>query len=308
VGVKESRDYRANKKRNDAQGRKVDMTKDEAILAFDDGKVCPEVGGWTQDKHRLVSLYATMFSSAMKDKWSKRMYVELYAGAGYNRIRGSSKLIVGSPLLALTVKHPFDKYIFCEDGPTKMDALQSRVRRLAPAANVAYVPGDCNELVADILAEIPPGSKGDTVLSLCFADPFDISLRFNTLQRLSSRFIDFLVLLAVYSDAGRAYKRYVMEDAVKVDEFLGSKTWRERWRVAEKKGANFPKFLAEEFATSMEKLGYLPTPIHKMKRVRSDEKNLPLYYIALFSKNSLAHELWDDVLKYGTDQTQFSWG
>ena len=59
------------------------------------------------------------------------------------------------------------------------------------------------------------------------------------------RFIDFLVLLAVYSDANRAYKRYVMEDAVKVDEFLGSKTWRDRWRIAEANGVLFPKFLAE---------------------------------------------------------------
>jgi hypothetical protein len=57
----------------------------------------------------------------------------------------------------------------------------------------------------------------------------------------------------------------------------------------------------------METLGYLTTPIHKMKRVRSDEKNLPLYYIAMFSGHKLAHEFWDDVLKYGTDQTTFDW-
>ena len=69
----------------------------------------------------------------------------------------------------------------------------------------------------------------------------------------------------------------------------------------------FPKFLASEFAASMETLGYLPTPIHKMKRVRSDEKNLPLYYIARFSRNKLALDFRDDALKYGTNQTGFSW-
>jgi hypothetical protein len=52
----------------------------------------------------------------------------------------------------------------------------------------------------------------------------------------------------------------------------------------------------------MEGLGYLPTPLYKMKRVRSDEKNLPLYYIALFSRKELAYKFWDDVLKYHTDQ------
>jgi hypothetical protein len=99
-----------------------------------------------------------------------------------------------------------------------------------------------------------------------------------------------------------------MEDAVKVDEFLGSKTWRDRWRIAEANGVLFPKFLAEEFASSMEALGYLPTPVHRMKRVRSDEKNLPLYYVALFSRKQLAHDFWDDALKYGTDQTAFPFG
>ncbi len=130
--------------------------------------------------------------------------------------------------------------------------------------------------MADILGKIPQGSKDSTVLTLCFADPFDIGLKFGTIKALSVRFVDFLLLLAVYSDANRAYKRYVMEDAVKVDEFLGSKTWRDRWRIAEANGVLFPKFLAEEFAASMETLGYLPTPVHQMKRVRSDEKNLPL--------------------------------
>jgi three-Cys-motif partner protein len=190
------------------------MADDEALLAFDDGLVCPEVGGWTEEKHRHVSLYSTLFSSGMKDKWRTRVYVELYAGAGYSRIRGTSRVIVGSPLRALKVHDPFDKYVFCEEDLEKLNALKSRVRRVAPDANVNYVPGDCNKRTAEILAKIPTGSKDDTVLSLCFADPFDIGLKFETLRTLAARYIDFLVLLAVYSDANRAYKRYVMEDAV----------------------------------------------------------------------------------------------
>ena len=202
---------------------------------------------------------------------------------------------------------PFDKYIFCEEDPDKLAALQARVRRIAPNADVAYVPGNCNNHVSEILANIPPGSKTDTVLSLCFADPYDIGLKFATLRALAQRYIDFVVLLALWSDANRAYKRYVMEDAVKVDQFLDSTTWRERWKTAQSSAVAFPKFLAGEFASRMETLGYLPTPIHKMKRVRSDEKNLPLYYIAMFSAHPLAHSFWDDVLKYGTDQTAFKW-
>jgi three-Cys-motif partner protein len=273
-----------------------------------DNLALPEVGSWTEEKHRLVSLYATLFSKGMKKKWGKRVYVELHAGAGYSRIRGTQRVILGSPLRALAAEQPFDKYVFCEALPKNLEALRARVHLHFPHADVAYVAGDCDAKVSDILREIPKGSKDNTVLTLCFADPYDIGLKFRTIDALSVRFIDFLVLLAVYSDANRAYKRYVMEDAVKVDDFLGSKTWRERWRTAEANGVLFPKFLAEEFAASMEALGYLPTPVHRMKRVRSDEKNLPLYYIALFSRKQLAHDFWDDALKYRTDQTAFPFG
>lgn len=270
--------------------------------APDDPWICPEVGAWTEEKHRLVSYYSTLFSSGMKDKWDKLVYLDLYAGAGCCRIRGTSKRIMGSPLLALSVKDPFDKYLFCEEDPIKLDALKSRTPRIAPTANVVYVSGDCNKRTAEILAEIPVGSSTDTVLTLCFADPFDIGLRFDTLRRLSDRYVDFVVLLAVWMDANRAYKRYVMEDAIKVDCFLGSTTWRDRWKIAQEETIPFPKFLASEFAKGMESLGYLPTPLHRMKAVRSDEKNLRLYYIALFSRKEIAFKLWDEVLKYSTDQ------
>jgi three-Cys-motif partner protein len=204
----------------------------------------PEVGAWTEDKHRIVSLYAALFSNGMKKKWGERVYVELYAGAGYSRIRGTQKIILGSPLRALAAEQTFDKYVFCEAIPRNLEALKARVSLHFPAAKVAYVAGECDEKVTEILAEIPRGSKDSTVLTLCFADPFDIGLKFGTIKALSDRFVDFLVLLAVYSDANRAYKRYVMEDAQKVDEFLGSKTWRDRWRIAEANGVPFPKFLA----------------------------------------------------------------
>lgn len=59
---------------------------------------------------------------------------------------------------------------------------------------------------------------------------------------------------------------------------------------------------------SMESLGYLKQPLDRMRLVRSDEKNLPLYYIALFSRNPRGYEFWDQVLKYSTDQESFDWG
>ncbi|MGB9074577.1 MAG: three-Cys-motif partner protein TcmP [Terriglobales bacterium] len=200
------------------------------------------------------------------------------------------------------MQHPFDKYIFCEEDPQNLEALKARVKLAAPSAKVAYIAGDCNQRVDDILAEIPAHSKDHRVLSLCFVDPYDIGIKFETLRRLSVRYMDFLVLLALYMDANRNYERYLSEDAVKVDEFVGSATWRERWRVAQRSAISFPKFLAEEYTRSMATLRYIPPASYEMLTVRSDEKNLPLYVLALFSRNPRAYSFWSEVRKYRTDQ------
>lgn len=276
----------------------------EPRLGIEDGLPCPEVGRWAETKYRLVQLYDSLFATGMKDKWDQRIYLDLYAGAGYSRIRGTSKILAGSPILALTVPHQFDKYIFCEENPDLLNALKTRVTKIAPEANVAYVNGDCNARIGEICREIPAGSKENTVLGLCFVDPFDLGIKFETLRRLSKYFMDFLCLLALYMDANRNYSRYVSIQSDKVDQFLGMGQWRREWEKAQGKGEQFPRFLAMEFGRQMEKLGYLPPPFYTMKEVRSDEKNLPLYHLALFSRSERAYEFWKEVLKYGTDQIQ----
>jgi hypothetical protein len=65
---------------------------------------------------------------------------------------------------------------------------------------------------------------------------------------------------------------------------------------------DFRVFLAQEFANRMAALGYLPIGLDKMKEIRSNEKNLPLYHLAFFSKHPRGYDFWGKVLTYGTDQ------
>ena len=177
---------------------------------------------------------------------------------------------------------------------------------MAPSADVTYIAGDCNTKVDEILKAIPRGSTELKVLGLCLVDPYDLGIKFETLRMLSKRFIDFLCLLALNMDARRNYQRYMEPDSKKVDEFLGSSDWRRRWETAQASRVEFPQFLAMEFAKVMDTLGYIPPPPYTMKEVRSDEKNLPLYHLALFSRSHRAYDFWGEVLKYSTDQTAFS--
>lgn len=275
------------------------------LHAKNDGLIAPEVGRWAEEKYRLISLYDELFASGMKYKWDQRVYIDLYSAAGISRIKGTDTFLKGSPLLALNVSAPFDKYIFCEERPDLYEALKKRTEALASSANVALIPGCCDTEIEKLCAEIPKASATNKVLSLCLVDPFDFGIKFDTIRRLSKVFVDFVVLLAVGMDAGRNYDHYVDGDNQKIDEALGNIEWRERWKTWPGGRKRFREFLATEFALSMQSLGYLEAKLDRMKLVRSDEKNLPLYYIALFSRNTRAYEFWDQVLKYSTDQTSF---
>lgn len=266
-----------------------------------DGLIYNDVGPWTKAKHRLVAYYAALFSAGMKDKWEKRIYIELYAGAGYSRIRDSERIIAGSPIQSLTLKVPFDKYIFCEQDPEKLEALRVRVRHHAPSADVVFIPEDCDSSVDKISAAIPHYSKNHKVLSLCFVDPNDIGIRFSTLQTLAKKYIDFIVLLALYMDALRAEQHYI-KNTSKIDQLLGTPLWLDRWRTAKREGAEFPRFLAGEFAASMATMKYIPPPFYSMRKIFFYEKNFPLYAVGLFSRHQLAYALWDQALKYSDDQ------
>ncbi|MGB6192613.1 MAG: three-Cys-motif partner protein TcmP, partial [Terracidiphilus sp.] len=138
------------------------MTDAESLRVDDDGLVCGEVGRWAETKYRLIALYDQLFANGMKYKWDHRVYIDLYAGSGYSRIRGTEIRLMGSPILALNVSSPFDKYIFCEENPILRSALEIRSRRIAPSADITFIPGSCDSEIDKIVDAIPKGSKSNT--------------------------------------------------------------------------------------------------------------------------------------------------
>ena len=283
------------------------MTYEPSIPAKNDGLFFAEVGSWAEDKHSLVALYDSLFSTGMKNKWDSRVYIDLYAGPGLLKIRDTNKFIWGSPILALGVERPFNKYIFCENDAVSLEALKKRVAGHFPDADVQFVAGSCDEQVDKISRLIPRATRTNHVLSFCFVDPYDLSIQFSTIKRIAEYFVDFLFVLALHMDANRNLAAYLDTKNTKIDDFLGMPDWRERWlRLPEPK--NFPRFLAEMYAEQMQTLRYLPVGFDKMKQVRSDVKNLPLYHLALFSRHELAYEYWDEVLKYSTPQLRLDLG
>ena len=284
------------------------MTERNELIA-DDGLIIPEVGSWSEQKYRLIGYYAKLFSTGMKNKWDCRVYIDLYSGSGLAKIKGTERIVKGSPLLAVDIPDPFDLYIFCDANPKNIEALKTRVSNNFPGVKSKYIAGDANRNVDKILRMIPQYSRSNKVLSLCIVDPFKASdFSFSTIKQLSAIFIDFLVLIPSYMEFNRFAALCTTEESQKriLNRYLGTKRWPETWERARTSGMPFGEFVCDEFAKQMNRIAFQGS-VEGMRLVRGDEKKQPLYHMAFFSRKEIGMDLWRKTLD-GTDpQMSFSW-
>lgn len=178
--------------------------------------------------------------------------------------------------------------------------------RTFPNRKVAVVAGDANASVQSIMAEMPQPAKNHKVLGFCFLDPFQMqNLNFATIRTLSTRFMDFLVLIPSSMDAHRNEQHYIRPGNKTLENFVGNPDWRTRWAKEKASGKLFENFVVEQFGHSMHTLGYIDPGIQAAIMVRSNDKNLRLYRLALYSKNKLGAQFWKETKKYSDPQRGF---
>ena len=271
------------------------------IPVEDDGLYIPEVGSWGDEKYKLLGGYSEIFTTGMKNLWDNLVYIDLFAGAGYARIKGTTKIRMSSALIALSVNHKFNKYIFCEEDQKCLTALKTRVEKHFPNSNVEYISGDSNENVEKIIQAIPKHSIDEKVLRFCFVDPFSLNLKFSTIRRLSHvGKIDFLILLALHMDGNRNLFNYISDNSKKVNEFIDDSSWREQFLSGKVPVKYFIKFLAERYDQNMKALNYRQ-PVAK-QLVKIDDINVPLYYLAFYSKHERGNDFFKKIEKYRSPQ------
>jgi three-Cys-motif partner protein len=267
----------------------------------DDGLfIEPDVGTWSEEKYRLVSLYASMFTKAMRSKFGSLVYVDMFSGPGRVQIKHTTRIYDSSPINALAIEPQFDRLIFCEQSEERMDALKARCNKLHPHRDVRFVLGDVNANAAEILQHVPKHRKGHGVLTLCFVDPYKMAnLRFKTLENFQELWLDFLVLIPSEMDAERGKHTYVGDDNVTVGEFVGNPEWRSVWDDYVKRGVRFEQFVVEEFGRSMTRLGRIDPGLSKT-HVMKNTVNRQLYRLALYSRSEVAGKFWAQAQKYAT--------
>jgi three-Cys-motif partner protein len=282
---------------------RINMNKFNPIIEVEnDGLYTPEVRSWSLEKYKLVGSYCDIFTNGMKDKWNQLVYIDLFAGAGYSTIIETGKSYLSSALIAMSVPNKFSSYILCEQDENRFKSLKQRILNNFSHLNVTLIKGDSNGISENVRTAIPRFYKGNTMLSFCFVDPFSLDLNFNTIETLGKNInMDFLILQALHMDANRNLGKYLKEENERIAQYLGNSDWRNDFnKNCNEYGTNFVRFLAEQYILKMQSMNYIPEK--NMLQIRSNEKNLPLYYLAFYSKHPRGIEYYKKVEKYANSQ------
>ncbi len=236
----------------------------------------------------------------MRNKWGIRNYIDLMAGPGRNRVRGTNKVLLGSPLLALATKHPFTGYYFVDLEKKNTDALAERCSA-AQAGSVNVRTGDCNQEVHAIVAALRHDQNRS--LNLAFLDPEGLELHRSTIAKLAS--IRRMDLIINYPEGGlnRLMKKSYQQDAdTLVDYYFGDRGWRtiyENWLA--RPGRGLHRQLIDHYKGKLHDLGYVDVRgidgFDDEPLMRNVKRNAPLYRLLFASKHPLAEQFWRDITK-----------
>ncbi len=253
----------------------------------------------TLHKYNILGKYLNVCKIFDKH-YSNFVYVDTHGGSGKVQLDSKTgEWVNGSPLIAATRTPEFPCHVV-EIDPQRYKSLCTSTKT---CNNVSLYNGDCNNLITDILPKIPKGQK----FVFCFIDPESLvypaedgtlydQLRAETVS-IIARFPRTEILLnfpleAILRCAGDYFKNPTEERAIstgkRVTTFMGSTSWQK----LDEKNRDRKSFLE----TYMDEV-LAPYPYKGAMLVRSEQKNLPLYYLVYTTHNSTAAKIMRDIMK-----------
>ncbi|MGD0571416.1 MAG: three-Cys-motif partner protein TcmP [Sedimentisphaerales bacterium] len=257
----------------------------------DDGRFIPTVGEWSHHKHYFLKGYIDAFTTAMKNKkWAGLHYIDLFAGAGIEKLENSGKLEWGSAMIAAQAGDRFTQLHLCEKDECKYEALELRVHKTSPNAQI--LNGDANEKITEIVGQIPSGT-----LSLAFLDPYGLHIEFETLKILSCVRADLIILFPDHLDVLRNWEHnYFADPDSNLDKCLGiGADWRTK--INDTPRERRAEVLRELYVSQIKTLGYT-----NFEYERITMGNHPLYVLIFCSRSDLAAKLWRGISQIKADK------
>jgi three-Cys-motif partner protein len=271
----------------DDPSEQLRLSRDGArLLTGADGLPVRLVKPHSAKKARMVSRDLGTVGRAMNRKWFKVAYLELFCGPGRLYDEGTGEEVPGSPLQALGISSPFDRYVFSDFSNICVDALRARLDRLRAESpslpQTDVLAGDANDLahLERACSLIDPRS-----LVIAYLDPAKPNLSFATVRFLAERF-SFLDIIINLPFSG-IHRSLAAGGVAGPSLMLDHPSPMDLLRPDEGGTADA---IRAHYDERLRSLGFA----HITRRcVRTEPTNSPLYDIVLVSRNAKAVELWD---------------
>ncbi len=158
-------------------------------------------GDWTRQKLEILGRYLDAYTTALKDRPFRLIYVDAFAGEGVWRppedYEDFQTVVDGSARIALDVQDkPFDRLLFIEKDPERFASL----RQLAvefPNRNIQVINNDANTAIPDFCRGMNVSDR-----AVVFLDPFATEVSWQTVEALAlTKKIDCWILFPLSATA-----------------------------------------------------------------------------------------------------------
>jgi three-Cys-motif partner protein len=264
-----------------------------------------------------------------KQKWCKEyVYVDAFAGPGEHVIRRRSKsetpqgvpplfpntqqadverqeFVDGSPRVALSIEHPFTRYVFVELNPARAERLRALQAKF-PDRTIHVRETDCNEYIREKLVN---RSKNfwSTRRAVVFLDPFGMQVPWETVEGLASTGAVEVIINFPVGTIQRLLHRdgeFTVAQRDKLNWYLGSPDWFDvLYRIEHglfgdavqklpRSGNLLAKWYCNKRLSSC--FNFVSSP-----RLVKNTHGVYLYYLIHAGHNKTAHKIANDILSVG---------
>jgi three-Cys-motif partner protein len=196
-------------------------------------------GSHTERKLDVVAKYLSSYVTLMKKQsWVELYYIDGFAGSGASSaapedgadvdptLFDTESITEGSPVRALNVDPPFDRYEFVDADAKNVASLEALKDRY-PTRQIRIHHKDANVAIGELCSEI---AARRTARAVVFLDPFGRSVRWDTVVKLAqTEKVDLWYLVPVHAISRQVSKKgEFLPSAEKTDAMYGSTEWRQR--------------------------------------------------------------------------------
>lgn len=255
-------------------------------MAKSDGLPARPSGPWIETKHKLLTYFAHLFATGMKNSWKSRVYLELFSGPGKCFIRDTGREDLGSPLKV--IDHEFTRFIFTEMSAPAAESLAQRLEPFGNSAQTEIWCGDCAEAIQHI--RIP-----DRSLTFAFIDPTGIGhVPFSLIETLQRKTRCDL-LLNIQHGMGikmnvHHYKPEASEESA-LTQFLGHDGWK---TISRHNPKEFFVGVLDLYKQQLDRLGFSFTG---REVLISNQQGTGLYLLLFASGHPRGKEFWEKSFK-----------